>query len=95
VYVFWETPDWNTELRERHRFLLDILRLAKQLDVEFAYPTQTLYLKQESESSSQSMPSFQAAMSEKDAFSMGKKQAEAIVDGTLGLGVKPDPVRFP
>ncbi len=47
IYVFWETPDWNIELRERHRFLLDILRLAKQLDVEFAYPTQTLYLKQD------------------------------------------------
>ena len=23
VYVFWETPEWSTELRERHRFLLD------------------------------------------------------------------------
>jgi len=94
VYVFWETPDWNTELRERHRFLLDILRLAKQLDVEFAYPTQTLYVKQDE--AIQSAPtSFAPAMSETDALAMGQKQAEAIVDATLGKGVKPEPVRFP
>lgn len=95
VYVFWETPDWNTELRERHRFLLDILRLAKQLDVEFAYPTQTLYLKQDVETVTSDMQSFQPEMTEADAFAMGKKQAESIVDATLGRDVKPDPVRFP
>ncbi|MDC9725749.1 MAG: mechanosensitive ion channel family protein [Gammaproteobacteria bacterium] len=95
VYVFWETPDWNTELRERHRFLLDVLRLAKQLDVEFAYPTQTLYLKQDMDATPNVMQAFQPAMSESDAFAMGKKEAEAIVDATLGQGVKPEPVRFP
>lgn len=95
VYVFWQTPDWNTELRERHRFLLDILRLAKQLDVEFAYPTQTLYLKQDNESATNNMQPFQPVMTEADAFAMGKKEAESIVDATLGRDVKPDPVRFP
>jgi MscS family membrane protein len=44
VYVFWNTPDWSTELRERHRFMLDLMRLSKELDVSFAYPTQTVYL---------------------------------------------------
>lgn len=44
VYVFWETPDWGTELRERQRFLLDILRLAKDQQVDMAFPTQTLHL---------------------------------------------------
>ncbi|PCJ30839.1 MAG: mechanosensitive ion channel protein MscS [Gammaproteobacteria bacterium] len=95
VYVFWQTPDWNTELRERHRFLLDILRLAKQLDVEFAYPTQTLYLKQEAGSENNAASPFQTAMSEEDAFAMGRKEATAIVDATLGQGVRPAPVRFP
>lgn len=47
VYVFWETPDWSAELRERHRFLLDCLRVARELGVEYAFPTQTLYLRQE------------------------------------------------
>jgi MscS family membrane protein len=44
-YIFFETPDWATELRERHRMFCDILRVAKQLGVEFALPTQTLHIK--------------------------------------------------
>ena len=75
VYVFWETPDWNMELRERHRFLLDILRLAKKLQVEFAYPTQTLYLKQSAA---------EMAMTDDVALNMtnglGKQFATDIVD---------------
>jgi len=47
VYVFWAAPDWPTELRERHRFMLDIIRLAGDLGVEFAYPSRTLYLRNE------------------------------------------------
>ncbi|MCB1876396.1 MAG: mechanosensitive ion channel family protein [Chromatiales bacterium] len=44
VYIFFRTPDWGAELRARHDFLLDVLRLARQQGVRFAYPTQTLYL---------------------------------------------------
>ncbi len=94
VYVFWQTPDWNTELRERHRFLLDILRLAKQLDVEFAFPTQTLYLRQATEDG-EVAEHFNPGMSESDAFAIGQKQAKAIVEATTGLDVKPGPVQFP
>jgi MscS family membrane protein len=94
VYVFWETPDWNTELRERHRFLVDILRLAKQLEVEFAYPTQTIYLKKDN-GVADAAEAFKPAMTQEEAFMMGKRQAEVIVDGTLGRGIKPDPVTFP
>ena len=44
LYVFWEVPDWSTELRERHRLFVDILRLAQKMGVEFAFPTQTVWL---------------------------------------------------
>jgi MscS family membrane protein len=44
LYCFHETPDWPTELRERQRLLLDIMRLARRLGVEFAFPTQTIHL---------------------------------------------------
>ncbi|MCC5877765.1 MAG: mechanosensitive ion channel family protein [Candidatus Sumerlaeia bacterium] len=44
IHMFHETPDWATELRERHRLMSDIVRLAKRIGVEFAFPTQTLYL---------------------------------------------------
>ncbi len=61
IYVFWETPDWTTELRERHRFLLDALRLAEELGVEFAFPTQTIYLHKEEPSGSKPSPSLEEA----------------------------------
>jgi MscS family membrane protein len=47
LYVFFVTPDWSEELKERHRLAIDIVRLAKELGVEFAFPTQTLYMRQE------------------------------------------------
>ncbi len=48
LYCFHEAPEWTTELRERHRLILDIIRLARRLDVEFAFPTQTIHLSRES-----------------------------------------------
>jgi MscS family membrane protein len=47
LYMFFETPDWSTELRERHRLAVDILRLAADLGVEFAFPSQTMYFRNE------------------------------------------------
>ncbi len=44
VYFFFKVPDWNNELVERQNVYLEILRLAKELKVEFAYPTQTLHV---------------------------------------------------
>lgn len=44
VYVFFDVPDWSTELQQRHNFFLEILRLAKEVGVEFAFPTQTLHM---------------------------------------------------
>ena len=44
VYVFWKVSDWSQELTERHRLLIDIIRLAQAMGVEFAFPTRTLHL---------------------------------------------------
>ncbi len=44
LYAFHEVPDWSTELRERHRLFVDIVRLAQELGVDFAFPTQTLHM---------------------------------------------------
>lgn len=93
VYVFWATPDWNTELRERHRFLLDVLRLARQLDIEFAYPTQTLYLKR-GDVETPTAQAFKPDMSQQEAFARGQQEAESIVGQTLGTEI-PGPVEFP
>ncbi|MEM1445472.1 MAG: mechanosensitive ion channel domain-containing protein [Planctomycetota bacterium] len=47
LYIFFEVPDWNTELRERERMFVDIVRLADRLGVSFAFPTTTVHLFQE------------------------------------------------
>ena len=44
LYCFIDCSDWAIELRERQRLFLDIIRLAAKLEVQFAYPTQTLHM---------------------------------------------------
>lgn len=44
VEFFLKVPDKMTELSERQRIFLDILRLSEDMKVEFAFPTQTLYV---------------------------------------------------
>jgi len=46
LYVFFDVPDWATELRERHRFLVDALALVEDLGIGLAYPTQRLLVEQ-------------------------------------------------
>ncbi len=91
VYVFWDTPDWATELRERHRFLLDVLRLGNHLKVEFAFPTQTLYMRQDGGEPTDPAPEAE----QQEAFILGRESARKIVAETTGTGAKPPPVIFP
>lgn len=44
LYVFHEVPDWSMELQERERLFIDIVKLASDLGVSFAFPTQTIHL---------------------------------------------------
>ena len=44
LYCFLDTDDWAIELRERQRLFTDIIRLAGRLEVEFAFPTQTIHM---------------------------------------------------
>jgi len=44
LYFFFDVASWTDEMRSRHEVYLDILRLAEELDVGFAYPTQTLHV---------------------------------------------------
>lgn len=43
-YIFFEVPDWPAELKARHEILLSIIKLAKSLEINFAFPTQTLHM---------------------------------------------------
>ena len=44
LYFFLVAPDWSSELAERQKVLLEIVRLAERLGVRFAFPTQTLHV---------------------------------------------------
>ncbi len=39
---FLKVTDWDSELLQKQNIFLEILRLAKELEVDFAFPTQTL-----------------------------------------------------
>jgi MscS family membrane protein len=43
-YIFFDVPSWTDELRARHEVLLEIVKLADELGVNFAFPTQTLHV---------------------------------------------------
>lgn len=43
-YVFLKVPSWSDELQQRHNIFLEILKMAKEVGVEFAFPTQTLHI---------------------------------------------------
>ncbi|MCK4340170.1 MAG: mechanosensitive ion channel [Phycisphaerae bacterium] len=80
LYCFHECPDWGAELRERHRLYLDIIRLARRLGVEFAFPTQTIHLEQEQQEQDAKRPHKPTVPSDPDAaLQYGRRQADEIV----------------
>lgn len=84
LYCFIAAPDWGTELRERHRLFADILRLAKQLGVEFAFPTQTLHMHRHNADAVQADDS--GRMTEGDDLPpevVGRSEAAAITQSNL------------
>ncbi len=91
VYVFWEAPDWATELRERHRLVVDILRLTHHLGVEIAFPTQTLYLKRGGGNQAEESVSAYADSIEQGQR-MVREDVRRLVDEALG-GKRPPPVQ--
>ena len=83
VYMFFKVPDWSAELRERHRFCLDIIRLAQQLDIDFAFPTQTIHMAQPNGDSPAREPTGDrpGRMPESNAQEWGRKAAGDILVG--------------
>jgi len=95
LYVFHEAPDWSTELRERERLFLDIMRLADQLGVQFAFPTQTVHLHHEDPSSPAHQPSSPpTARTDRDAEIDGIRTAQRLVQDQPWRDEKPGPVQF-
>ncbi|MDN5200906.1 mechanosensitive ion channel family protein [Fulvivirgaceae bacterium BMA10] len=45
-YIFFKVPDWGEELRARHEVIMQIIELADELGVRFAFNTQTLHMEE-------------------------------------------------
>jgi MscS family membrane protein len=107
LYAFHEAPDWPTELRERHRLFVDIVRLARRLGVEFAFPTRTLHLASAppglagaETGTPAAVGDETAAASHEGAVRLGRAEADAIVQEFWSGGAQPpvsfdDPERIP
>jgi len=90
--MFFEVPDWNTELRERDRLFRDIVRLADALGVQFAFPTQTVHLFKEEHAPHQRRHHEPTATSDDHASAEGIRAAKAITRQQPYVKHKPDPV---
>jgi len=77
LYLFFEVPDWSAELKARHRLAVNILRLAAALGVDFAFPTQTLYVRQDAWEPAQSLPEA-GELGVQGALDEGKRAAAEI-----------------
>ncbi|MDP7038040.1 MAG: mechanosensitive ion channel family protein [Myxococcota bacterium] len=70
LYFFFETTIWSVELKERHNVMLEIMRLAEKLEVQFAFPTQTLHVE-----------SLSAAKAQNETKAFQKNELHDIVEG--------------
>ncbi|MCP3902409.1 MAG: mechanosensitive ion channel family protein [Planctomycetes bacterium] len=95
LYVFFEAPDWNTELRERHRFMLDVLRLADRLGVEFAFPTQTLHAYREEKGVAHTPGEAPTTDTDRRAHAEGRRAVRAITSAAEWRGGMPPPMTIP
>lgn len=74
LYFFFEVGSWTDELRGRQQVFLEIMRLAKELNVDFAFPTQTLHVEtraSESEILPRVSPKRDALVSTIESFAKG------------------------
>ncbi len=94
VYVFHEAPDWSTELRERERLFLDIIRLADRLGVQFAFPTQTVHLYREDPHSEHRPGELPARDTESSALSLGVQTARELTGNQPWVNQRPGPVAY-
>ena len=94
VYIFFECPDWSIELREKHRFMLDVVRLADRLGVEFAFPTQKIHMVKDDPDAMHSPMDVPEANSERRWVLEGRKAARELTAEQPWKHEQPGPVLF-
>jgi MscS family membrane protein len=91
LYCFLACPDWGTELREKQRLFLDVLRVAKELGVSFAFPTQTIHVARPEDREHPDSPA-----TDVEGTRRGRTKGRAVAEKTLKPfgGAAPTPVGF-
>ena len=79
MQVFFVTTDWAVELEEKERLMLDIMRLADQLGVQFAFPTQTLHMFKEDSGQQHTPQKLSGSEEEEQASTLGTDTASTIL----------------
>ena len=92
LYIFFEVPDWNTELRERERMFLDIVRLADALGVSFAFPTRTLHMYNEDKDAIHKPSEVPLSSTERRAEVLGVHAAQRLMKNQSWKKKKPGAV---
>jgi len=80
LYFFLKVSDWSAELVEKQNILIEILRLAEDLDISFAFPTQTVHI--------ESTPAENAAIS-RTVYELDKIKKVASEYGPDGVSSHP------
>lgn len=94
LVVFFEVPDWPEEYRERHRLMLDIIRLADRLGVEFAFPTQTLHVFKEEHGVEHAPADAPGTDPESPAHAAAHDAVRVLTGERAALGARPGKVEF-
>ena len=94
LYIFFEVPDWSTELRERERMFIDIVRLADKLGVQFAFPTQTVHLYKEEHKPYEMKHETPGATADRRAMVNGFRIARELVKDQAWQTNRPGPVNY-
>ncbi|MCJ8328828.1 MAG: mechanosensitive ion channel [Lentisphaeria bacterium] len=88
LYCFLKVPDWSTELVQRQNIFLEVYRLAAELNVEFAFPTQTLHMESFPEKATPEKPGYEPTALAATAQSFGPGGDNAKPQGQ-GLFIPP------
>lgn len=102
LLCFFRVSDWGTELREKHRLLVDVMRLAERLGVALALPEQTVHLARETPPQPRvpriapdARPATDSAFRPQEPLNLGRQEAAAIAAQFLpASGELPPPVTF-
>lgn len=93
VYCFFEASVWSDELKGRHQVIYAIIKLANDLGVRFAFPTQTLHIEEfpekkgltpVSKQKQEAVKTLNSSLKEIDAYFNKPSNDNSIKENTLG-----------